>query len=98
VPAEHAARGRNLPVEITNSETQEGVMAITFEGVLADRSRWQAQDCSIELALDAIGTPSSLLILREAFYGTTRFDPCGRRLPPRLKRLAANSICAREAT
>jgi DNA-binding HxlR family transcriptional regulator len=54
-------------------------MAITFEGVLADRSKWQVQDCSIELALEVIGTRSSMLILREAFYGTTRFDDFARR-------------------
>lgn len=54
-------------------------MAITFEGVLADRSRWQVQDCSIEKTLDVIGTRSSMLILREAMYGTTRFDDFARR-------------------
>ena len=46
-------------------------MALKFKGVLADRSRWQVQDCSIELALDVVGTRSSLLILCEAFHGTT---------------------------
>src|SRR4051795_8587922 len=49
-------------------------MAITFEGVLADRSTWRLENCSIAMTMDVIGTRSSMLILREAFYGTTRFD------------------------
>jgi DNA-binding HxlR family transcriptional regulator len=54
-------------------------MAITFEGALADRSAWRVQNCSIAMAMDVIGTRSSILILREAFYGTTRFDDFARR-------------------
>jgi DNA-binding HxlR family transcriptional regulator len=54
-------------------------MAITFEGVLADRSTWRLENCSIAMAMDVIGTRSSMLILREAFYGTTRFDDFVRR-------------------
>jgi DNA-binding HxlR family transcriptional regulator len=54
-------------------------MAITFEGVLADRSTWRLENCSIALAMDVIGTRSSMLILREALYGTTRFDDFARR-------------------
>jgi DNA-binding HxlR family transcriptional regulator len=54
-------------------------MAITFEGVLADRSTWRLENCSIAMAMDVIGTRSSMLILREAFYGTTRFDDFARR-------------------
>ena len=55
-------------------------MAITFEGVLADRSTWRLENCSIAMAMDVIGTRSSMLILREAFYGTTRFDDFYRRV------------------
>jgi DNA-binding HxlR family transcriptional regulator len=54
-------------------------MAITFEGVLADRRTWRLEKCSIAMAMDLIGTRSSMLILREAFYGTTRFDDFVRR-------------------
>ena len=47
----------------------------TFEESLADRSAWRAgQNCPISKALDIIGTRSAMLIIREAFYGTTRFD------------------------
>ena len=54
-------------------------MSLTFEGVLADRSTWRLDNCSIGKSMDIIGTRSSMLILREAFYGTTRFDDFARR-------------------
>jgi DNA-binding HxlR family transcriptional regulator len=54
-------------------------MALTFEGVLADRSTWRLENCSIGRSMEVIGTRSSMLILREAFYGTTRFDDFARR-------------------
>ncbi len=54
-------------------------MSLTFEGALADRSTWRLDNCSIGKSMDAIGTRSSMLILREAFYGTTRFDDFARR-------------------
>lgn len=50
------------------------VMAAVMEGSLADLSSWKPVECSIAKALDLIGTRSALLILREAYYGTTRFD------------------------
>jgi DNA-binding HxlR family transcriptional regulator len=54
-------------------------MSIAFEGVLADRSTWRLDNCSIARAMELIGTRSSMLILREALYGTTRFDDFVRR-------------------
>ncbi|WP_062430603.1 winged helix-turn-helix transcriptional regulator [Herbidospora daliensis] len=54
-------------------------MSLTFEGVLADRSTWRLDDCSIAKSMEVVGTRSSMLILREAFYGTTRFDDFTRR-------------------
>ncbi len=50
----------------------DGVM--TLEGVLADRGAWKAERCSIKRALDVVGTRSAVLLMREAYYGTTRFD------------------------
>ncbi|MGV9821120.1 winged helix-turn-helix transcriptional regulator [Nocardia xishanensis] len=50
------------------------VMAAVMEGPLADLSSWKAVDCSIAKAMDLIGTRSAVLILREAYYGTRRFD------------------------
>jgi DNA-binding HxlR family transcriptional regulator len=54
-------------------------MSVTFEGALADRSTWRLDNCSIAMAMDVIGTRSSMVILREALYGTTRFDDFARR-------------------
>lgn len=48
--------------------------AVRTTGVLEPRAAWNADACSIAKALDVVSTRSSFLILREAFYGTTRFD------------------------
>ncbi|MFC4741781.1 winged helix-turn-helix transcriptional regulator [Gordonia hankookensis] len=53
---------------------------MTLTGPLADRDSWEATDCSIAKALDLVGTRSAMLILREAFYGATRFDQFARRV------------------
>ncbi|MCX4096373.1 winged helix-turn-helix transcriptional regulator [Nocardia sp. alder85J] len=50
------------------------VMAVVLEGPLRDLASWQPDECSIAKAFDVIGTRSAILILREAMYGTTRFD------------------------
>ncbi len=78
-------------------------MAITFEGALADRSAWRVDNCSIAMTMDVIGTRSSMLILREAFYGTTRFDDFVRRtktteaiVAARLKQLTAIGLFTKE--
>lgn len=49
-------------------------MSASFEGELADRSAWALEHCSIAMTMDAIGLRSSILILREALFGVTRFD------------------------
>ncbi|WP_439028911.1 winged helix-turn-helix transcriptional regulator [Gordonia terrae] len=51
-----------------------------LKGPLAERDNWQATGCSIAKAVDLIGTRSAILILREAFYGATRFDQFSRRV------------------
>jgi DNA-binding HxlR family transcriptional regulator len=43
-------------------------------GTLADRTRWHADDCSIDGTIQIVGTRSAMLLLREAHYGTKRFD------------------------
>ena len=58
----------------------ERVAAMTLKGGLADRTAWTATECSIDKAMGVIGTRSAVLILREAFYGTTRFDDFARRV------------------
>ena len=46
---------------------------VHMTGVLDPRSAWKAEHCSIARSLEVIGARSTYLILREAFYGTTRF-------------------------
>lgn len=48
--------------------------AAILTGTLADRSAWRANRCPIDRALQVVGTRSAMLIMREAYYGTTRFD------------------------
>lgn len=54
--------------------------AATLAGALADRSAWRADRCPIGKALDVVGTRSAMLIMREAYYGTTRFDDFAARV------------------
>jgi DNA-binding HxlR family transcriptional regulator len=49
-------------------------MSLTLAPPLADRTKWRADACSIGKAMEVVGTRSAMLLLREAFYGTTRFD------------------------
>ena len=52
-----------------------------LQGVLADREAWSAiGECSIEKTMSVLGTKSAMLIMREAYYGTTRFDDFARRV------------------
>lgn len=73
--------------------------AIKLEGVLADRSAWKTTRCSIGKAMEVVGTRSAMLLLREAFYGTTRFDDFAERVgitqavaATRLKELTAAGL------
>ncbi len=49
-------------------------------GPLADRDAWTAERCSIGRTFGVIGTRSAVLLMREAHYGTTRFDDFARRV------------------
>jgi DNA-binding HxlR family transcriptional regulator len=53
--------------------------AVRLAGPLSPRSGWQATMCSMAKALDVVSSKSALLILREAFYGTSRFDDFAER-------------------
>src|SRR4051812_1929386 len=53
--------------------------AAVLEGKLADRDAWTADRCSMAKALDVLGTRTSFLLMREAFYGSRRFDEFARR-------------------
>ena len=52
-----------------------------LQGTLADRDAWSAVgQCPIEKTMALLGTKSAMLIMREAYYGTTRFDDFWRRI------------------
>jgi DNA-binding HxlR family transcriptional regulator len=77
--------------------------AIRLTGVLEPRGGWSAEGCSIDRAIALLGTRSALLILREAFYGTTRFEDFATRVgvsqpvaASRLRELVAEGLLERE--
>jgi DNA-binding HxlR family transcriptional regulator len=47
---------------------------VILEGILGERSDWSRARCSVDAALSVVSTRSALLILREAYYGTRRFE------------------------
>src|SRR3982074_1428827 len=52
-----------------------------LQGPLTDRDKWSAVGgCPIEKTMALLGTKSAMLIMREAYYGTTRFDDFLRRI------------------
>jgi len=53
---------------------------VTLAGPLAQRDAWTADRCSLAKALEVVGTRSALLLMREAYYGTRRFDDFARRV------------------
>lgn len=66
------------------------------------RKSWASEKCPMARSVDVIGDWGSLLILREAFGGTTRFDDFQKRLDisrnlltARLKKLVARGIFKR---
>jgi DNA-binding HxlR family transcriptional regulator len=77
---------------------------IRLTGKLDPRSGWKASRCSIARALDHVGARSTLLLLREAFYGTTRFDDFAERVglsesvtAARLRELVDEGLLERQA-
>ena len=82
---------------------QAGSHTVRMTGRLDPRGSWSADACSIGRALDVIGNRSALLLLREAFYGTTRFDDFAQRVgisepsaAARLRQLVAEGLLERE--
>jgi DNA-binding HxlR family transcriptional regulator len=77
---------------------------LTLSGRLADRDSWIAADwCPIEEALRLVGTKSAMVLLREAFYGSRRFDELVRGAgvteqiaATRLKQLVAARMMTKE--
>ncbi len=54
--------------------------SVILQGVLADRSAWTTEHCPIGRSMELIGTRSAMLLMREAYYGTTRFDDFAHRV------------------
>jgi DNA-binding HxlR family transcriptional regulator len=76
---------------------------LRMTGTLEPRAGWDADACTIAKALDVIPTRSAFLILREAFYGTTRFDDFATRVgisepvtAARLRELVEQGLLERE--
>jgi DNA-binding HxlR family transcriptional regulator len=76
---------------------------VQMSGALDPRSAWTADRCTLARALDVVSTRSAFLMLREAFYGTTRFDDFAERVgisPPvaaaRLRELVDQGLLERE--
>ncbi len=47
---------------------------IRLTGELEPRDSWQATRCSLAKAAELVHTRSAMLVMREAFYGATRFE------------------------
>lgn len=70
--------------------------------LLENRDAWSMANCSIARALAVVGTKSAMLIMREAFFGTRKFDDFARRVgigepatAARLKELTAAGLLER---
>ena len=76
---------------------------LRLTGQLDPRGAWTADRCTIAKALEVVSTRSALLIMREAFYGTTRFDDFAERVglsepatAARLRELVEEGLLERE--
>lgn len=79
-------------------------MPVILAGRLARRGNRPAGDnCPIDRAMQVVGTRSAMLLMREAYYGTTRFDDFAARAgvteavaAKRLRDLVDAGLLARE--
>ncbi|MGK5684025.1 winged helix-turn-helix transcriptional regulator [Actinoplanes sp. URMC 104] len=74
-----------------------------FVDELSDRLSWSADQCPAGRALEIVGTRSAMLIMREAYFGTTRFDDFTQRVgiteaiaAARLRELTAAGLLERQ--
>jgi DNA-binding HxlR family transcriptional regulator len=68
-------------MENTSQTPYGGGMAVKLQGPLASRGDIALGDqCPIERTLQLVGNRTALLLLREAFYGATRFDQLWKRV------------------
>jgi DNA-binding HxlR family transcriptional regulator len=95
-----AEHGTELPAHVDHRTAGGGPVGRQICGGGGFERR--SDRCSIARALDVVGTRSALLLMREAFYGTTRFDDFVRRVEiieavaaTRLKELVAAGLMVR---
>src|ERR1035438_6807587 len=76
---------------------------VRLTGPLDSRENFDNAACPIAGAIDVVGARSAFLLLREAFYGTTRFDDFAERVgisqpvaAARLRELVSDGLLARE--
>jgi DNA-binding HxlR family transcriptional regulator len=76
--------------------------SLSLAGPLEPRSDWTANSCPIASTMEVVGTRSAFLLLREAFYGTLRFDQLADRVgisqpvaASRLRELVAEGLLER---
>lgn len=91
-------------MDVSDSDETTGTTDVLERtGAFSERDEWTARGwCRIERSLDLIGTRSAMLVVRELFYGGTRFDALARRtglseavVAGRLKQLYADGIVDR---
>lgn len=90
-------------VNETDSSAAESGAVIERQGAFADRDAWNAQGmCRMERSLSLIGTRSALVLLREVFFGATRFEDLVNRsglseavAAGRLKELVTHGVLTR---
>ncbi|MEU3518257.1 helix-turn-helix domain-containing protein [Streptomyces sp. NPDC006654] len=73
-----------------------------MKDLLDERDAWSMANCSIARTLEIVGNRTALLIMREAFFGTRRFDDFAKRVgigepavAARLKELTAAGLLER---
>lgn len=76
---------------------------VRLTGPLGSRENFDNAACPIAGAIDVVGARSAFLLLREAFYGTSRFDDFAERVgisqpvaAARLRELVDDGLLARE--
>jgi DNA-binding HxlR family transcriptional regulator len=76
---------------------------IRMTGELEPRSSWTATRCSLAKAAEIVHTRAALLVMREAFYGATRFEEFAERtglsepvMAARLRELVGAGLLRRE--
>jgi len=87
----------------TDTSATAPVTVMERQGAFAERDAWTAGSmCRLEGALSLIGTRSAMVLLREVFFGATRFEDLVKRAglseavtAGRLKELVAHGVLTR---